>query len=513
MQTNIRYLLGLILCLCLGSAVAQPQAPVFTVGQTAGDPADTLELSIDVSGEFAAAQFDLVLSEPRLSLDGFNPAALSTGLALAYEMVAPDHLRLVLYQTACPAPIAKQGSQAAGMQGVAGGQRLGSVVVTIASDATPGNIAVALTGLKAVDEAAAPLVVRQVEGQIAIRGGGVPPVAAIPVPTLPFSGLLAMVALLLVAGLVVLHRRGVNVLLVLITAGLVLATQPQPAAAQLGGGGGDAASIVEVILERQSPDGSEDCNGDGLVDVGDVICARNMACEAGQNQPPVIAAIADQSLTVSESFSLQVQASDPDPGDTLSYTLTTAPAGILVDGNGLITWTPSSGDLGAHPVTVEVADPPGLSASASFTLTVVLPQQNNGRPVLEGIADRRVPVGTLVVINPTASDPDAGDTLGFTLHDAPAGMTIEAVSGQIRWTPDSNQIGAFLVGLEVSDADGLADRRLFRITVIDGGPPVLDAIADQGARADVPFSLTVTATDPDAGDSLAFSLDQSPVGM
>ncbi|HSH27078.1 MAG TPA: putative Ig domain-containing protein, partial [Wenzhouxiangella sp.] len=259
--------------------------------------------------------------------------------------------------------------------------------------------------------------------------------------------------------------------------------------------------------------GSEDCNGDGLIDVGDVICARNMACEAGQNQPPVIAAIADQSLTAGESFSLQVQASDPDPGDTLSYTLTTAPAGMLVDGNGLITWTPSSGDLGAHPVTVEVADPPGLSASASFTLTVVLPEQNNARPVLEGIADRRVPVGTLVVINPTASDPDAGDTLGFTLHDAPAGMTIEAVSGQIRWTPDSNQIGAFLVGVEVSDADGLADRRLFRITVIDGGPPVLDAIADQGARADVPFSLTVTATDSDAGDSLAFSLDQSPVGM
>ncbi|HSH27939.1 MAG TPA: putative Ig domain-containing protein, partial [Wenzhouxiangella sp.] len=340
MQTIIRCLLGLILCF-FGSAVAQAQSPVFTVGQSAGDPADTLELPIDVGGEFAAAQFDLVLADARLSLDGFNAAALPAGLDLDFALVAPDHLRLVLYQTACPAPTVKQNGQAAGMHGVAGGQRLGSVVVTIASDATPGSIAVALTGLKAVDEAAAPLVVQQVEGQIAIRGGDVPPVAAIPVPTLPLSGLLAMVALLLVAGLVVLHRRGVNVLLVLITAGLVLATQPQPAAAQLGGGGADAASIVAVILERASATGSEDCNGDGLIDVGDVICVRNMACEAGQNQPPVIAAIADQSLTVSESFSLQVQASDPDPGDTLSYTLTTAPAGILVDGNGLITWTPS----------------------------------------------------------------------------------------------------------------------------------------------------------------------------
>ncbi len=513
MHISIRYLPGLALCFCLGSAVAQPQAPVFTVGQIAGDPADMLELPIDVGGEFAAAQFDLVLSEPRLSLNGFTPAALPAGLALDYAIVAPDHLRLVLYQTACPVPTAGAGGQAAGMHGVAVGQRLGSAVVTIASDATPGSVAVALTGLKVVDEAAAPLVAQQVEGQIAIRGGGVPPVAAIPVPTLPLSGLLAMFALLLVAGLVVLHRRGVNVLLVLITAGLVLATQPQPAAAGQGGGGADAASIVDVILERQSPDGSEDCNGDGLIDVGDVICARNMACEAGQNQPPVIAAIADQSLTVGESFGLQVQASDPDPGDTLSFTLATAPAGMGIDGNGLISWTPSSGDLGAHPVTIEVADPLGLSASESFTLTVMLPVQDNGRPVLEGIADRRVPAGTLVVINPTASDPDAGDTLSFVLTDAPAGMTINAASGQIRWTPDNNQIGASLIGVEVSDADGLADRRLFRITVIDGGPPVLDAIADQGARADVPFSLTVTATDPDAGDRLAFSLDHSPVGM
>src|SRR5699024_9321785 len=104
MHIGIRYLLGLTLCFCLGSVVAQAQSPVFTVGQTAGDPADTLELPIDVGGEFAAAQFDLVLGDARLSLDGFNAAALPAGLDLDFALVAPDHLRVVLYQTACLVP-------------------------------------------------------------------------------------------------------------------------------------------------------------------------------------------------------------------------------------------------------------------------------------------------------------------------------------------------------------------------------------------------------------------------
>ena len=41
-----------------------------------------------------------------------------------------------------------------------------------------------------------------------------------------------------------------------------------------------------------------------------------------------------------------------------------------------------------------------------------------------------------------ATDPDAGDTLTYSLTTAPTGMTINATTGLISWTPTKAQVGA-----------------------------------------------------------------------
>ncbi len=75
-----------------------------------------------------------------------------------------------------------------------------------------------------------------------------------------------------------------------------------------------------------------------------------------------------------------MKAVNPNPADVLTYALTTAPAGMILDATtGLLQWTPTAAQLGAHTITVTVQDAGGLTASQSFTLTVMPP---NHPPVI-----------------------------------------------------------------------------------------------------------------------------------
>ncbi len=89
------------------------------------------------------------------------------------------------------------------------------------------------------------------------------------------------------------------------------------------------------------------------------------------NRPPVIVTTAQTSATAGAPYAYDVDATDPDAGDTLIYSLTAAPAGMAINpATGLITWTPTLAQLGSQAVTVRVADAAGLFATQSFTVTV-----------------------------------------------------------------------------------------------------------------------------------------------
>lgn len=77
----------------------------------------------------------------------------------------------------------------------------------------------------------------------------------------------------------------------------------------------------------------------------------------------------NRSTTVGTAASLQVQASDSDSGQHLTYSATGLPPGLSIDpATGLITGTPTT--AGTYDVTVSAKDTTGASASASFTWTV-----------------------------------------------------------------------------------------------------------------------------------------------
>lgn len=73
-------------------------------------------------------------------------------------------------------------------------------------------------------------------------------------------------------------------------------------------------------------------------------------------------------------------------------------------------------------------------------------------------------VGATYAYRVTATDAN-GDALSYSLTQAPAGMTINATSGQIAWTPTSTQTGNQAVTARVADPGGLAATQSFTVAV------------------------------------------------
>ncbi len=102
----------------------------------------------------------------------------------------------------------------------------------------------------------------------------------------------------------------------------------------------------------------------------------------------------------------------------------------------------------------------------------------------------------------TASDPDAGQLLTFSLVNPPAGMTLNA-TGLIAWTPTG--VGNVSVTARVTDPTSLHYDQVFNITVSSANrpPATLDDTAAAPVRTAAPYPAVVinvlaNDTDPDA---------------
>ena len=104
-----------------------------------------------------------------------------------------------------------------------------------------------------------------------------------------------------------------------------------------------------------------------------------------------------------------------------------------------------------------------------------------------------------------ATDPD-GDSLTYSLVDAPAGMSIDPATGAISWPVSLASVGAYAVTVRAQDADGSSAIQTFtlniaaanRAPVVSAGPDLVAALPDTvalaGSAADdhYPFGSTLT---------------------
>ena len=229
------------------------------------------------------------------------------------------------------------------------------------------------------------------------------------------------------------------------------------------------------------------------------------------NQPPQIVSTPLLVSTVGRDYHYKPQGVDPD-SDPGFWSLTTTPEGMSIQPTlGILCWIPTADQVGPNSVVIQLDDGQGGFTTQAFTIVV---RAVNLPPAVVTTPPTRAAVSLVYAYALRADDPD-GDTLSFALTASPAGMTIDAATGLIAWTPTTTQLGSQNVAVEVTDGHGGSATQTFTIDVEPLSrnlPPTITSFPVTVAAADLPYIYDVDASDPD-GDSLAFTLGFPPAGM
>ncbi|MBI2807692.1 MAG: VCBS repeat-containing protein [Planctomycetes bacterium] len=238
--------------------------------------------------------------------------------------------------------------------------------------------------------------------------------------------------------------------------------------------------------------------------------AFNLPVVAGTpNTAPVITATPRTFIGLANTYFYDVQVTDPD-GDPLLFDLPTHPIGMTIDSTGRITWTPHN-ILGPNAVTVSVSDGRSPLVEQSFTLTVAS-QNPNRQPAFTSLPVTTATAGEIYAYDAMANDPD-GDPLEFSLDQAPAGMSIQARTGALRWSPTLDQLGQREVAVRVIDAQGAAATQTFTVTVRGAHvPPIISSAPPTTGSVAATYLYPMQVIAPQ-GVALAFSLPARPAGM
>ncbi len=229
-----------------------------------------------------------------------------------------------------------------------------------------------------------------------------------------------------------------------------------------------------------------------------------------ENRPPVIVSSPRDRIALGQTYTYAVSATDPDH-DALAYSLPTAPSGMSVTVEGVVTWEPAPDQMGDNVVMLQVDDGRGRVATQTITVSVVS-QIANRAPVIVSDPGTAGTVGHPYEYDIEAIDAD-GDPFAWLFDQAPRGMSIDPQQGTIRWTPSVLQIGTNDVAVRVFDTQGGTSVQEFSIDVRAANvPPIIATIPIIDATVGQPYTYQIGASDVE-GDPLTYSLPAAAVGM
>ncbi len=223
------------------------------------------------------------------------------------------------------------------------------------------------------------------------------------------------------------------------------------------------------------------------------------------NDEPVIISLPITLAVEDVFYSYDVNASDVDIGDVLTYKLDLAPQGMIIDeSSGVISWLPTNDFVGNNEMIVNVTDSSSAYDAQEFIIFV---SNTNDAPELEPIGDLEATEDLPFYYQIRATDVDSYDVLSF--YDNSELFEIDKNTGIISFTPTNDDVRTYILKITVKDNEDATDSETIIFTVLNmNDPPALDFISDFMLIEDIPFTFVVTASDIDAGDSITF-LDNS----
>ncbi len=178
------------------------------------------------------------------------------------------------------------------------------------------------------------------------------------------------------------------------------------------------------------------------------------------NRAPTISGTPATSVTSGQAYSFTPTASDPDTGQTLRFGIANAPSWASFDiVTGRLSGTPNSTHVGTTSnIVISVSDGSLSATLPAFSITVT---QGNRAPTISGTPATSVTSGT-------ASDPDSGQTLTYSITGRPSWATFSTSTGRLSGTPNSTHVGTYSnIVISVSDGSLSATLPAFSITVAD----------------------------------------------
>jgi hypothetical protein len=206
--------------------------------------------------------------------------------------------------------------------------------------------------------------------------------------------------------------------------------------------------------------------------------------------------------------SVNVLANDTDPnGDTLTVT-TPAPAAahgtVACAANGLCTYTPAGGYVGADSFDYAVSDGHGGADTATVHVTVSAVNHAPAASDVSVATDQDTAAGVTLA----ATDAD-GDALSYAVGAGPAHGTLSGTGSSRTYTPAAGYSGVDSFTYSASDGKAVSNAATVAITVrrVNHAPTAsAGSIAtDQNTAA----AVTLIASDPD-GDALTYTIVVSP---
>jgi hypothetical protein len=181
------------------------------------------------------------------------------------------------------------------------------------------------------------------------------------------------------------------------------------------------------------------------------------------NTRPMITSTPVMAGDVGSAYSYTLTATDAET-NMLSYSSVTLPAWLNFNTNtAVLSGTPTMGDIGSHPVTLQVSD---LYGSTDQSFTVWVGTVGNDVPVITSSPNTGVFENQMYSYTISALDVD-GDSLTYSAPTKPSWLSFNAGTQVLSGTPASTNTGLNLVNLTVYDGT-LTVTQQFNIAVFVG---------------------------------------------
>jgi cold shock CspA family protein len=261
---------------------------------------------------------------------------------------------------------------------------------------------------------------------------------------------------------------------------------------------------------------SNSSSDDSHMNVDNVV----LTAAGSPNQPPMLAPIGDRTADEGDTVAFTASASDPDSGDSLSYSLAGSPpsGSAIHPTSGAFSWdTDEAEGPGSHSFVVVVSDDgePVLSDSETITITI---DEVNAAPVLTSPGNQTDAEDDTVSLPLEAEDSDEpANALSWSANGLPPGLSIDVGTGTISGQVGSTASLGSPYTVEVTVTDGgspvLTDEATFTWTILKTNkPPTLSPIGNRVVNEGSTVLFTASGSDRDIGDTLAYSLVGAPFG-